>query len=90
MSSSPTAPRSNPTAVWSLALGLVSVATCLGPLAGIPAIVLGRRARVEVAATAGGGRDERMASAGVLLGWLSIPISLTVLFILFMSGAFGG
>ena len=90
MSLGPAAPRSNTKAVWSLVLGIVSVATCFGLLAGIPAIVLGRGAKRELAAAAGHEKGEGMASAGVLLGWLSIPISLTVLFILSMSGAFEG
>lgn len=90
MSFGPAVPRSNPKALWSLVLGIVSVATCFGFLAGIPAIVLGRGAKQELAAGAGPEKGEGMASAGVLLGWLSIPISLTVLFILYTSGAFEG
>ncbi len=90
MTFGPAAPRSNLKATWSLGLGIVSVATCFGLLAGVPAIVLGRNARREIAASAGREKGEGMASAGTLLGWLSIPISLTVLFVLYMSGAFEG
>lgn len=90
MSFGPAAPGNNPKAIWSLVLGIVSVATCFGLLAGIPAVILGRGAKQEITASAGQEKGEGMASAGVLLGWLSIPISLTVLFILYVSGAFEG
>lgn len=88
MTFGPDAPGYNPKAVWSLVLGVVSVVTCIGLLAGIPAIILGRGAKQEIAGSAGQEKGEGLASAGVLLGWLSIPISLTVLFILYMSGLF--
>lgn len=97
--------RTNAKAVASLVLGIVSIVTLLGVLAGIPAILLGRAARREIRGQGGAqGADrgaapggalgaaqggEWMATAGVVLGWLSIPVSVTVFTLLFAGGAFG-
>lgn len=59
-------------AVLSLVLGIFSVAFCFpGPLAGILAIVRGIRARREIRESGGRLKGNRLATAGVGLGWFS-------------------
>jgi hypothetical protein len=68
-------PPVNSTAVGALTCGLAVFLT-MG-LTGIPAIVLGHRARREVRAS--GQRGDGMALAGMILGWAGV--ALTALFI---------
>jgi len=66
-------------AIWSMILGIVSVALCAGALAGIPAVILGH---IGMSATKGpaakSGRG--MAIAGLATGYIGIGV--TALFIL--------
>jgi Domain of unknown function (DUF4190) len=59
--------------VWSLVLGLVAIFVC-GLLAGIPAVIVGNRAKRAVAA--GEANNPGMATAGIVLGWVSIILSI--------------
>jgi hypothetical protein len=61
------APQSNSKATWALVLGILSI-VCCGIFAGIPAIILGRKAQAE---GAGG-----TARAGEILGYVSIALTL--------------
>ena len=63
----PPAPSSNKS-TWALVLGILSL-VCLGILAGIPAIILGNQAKKELAGT---GAPTGMATAGVVMGWISV------------------
>lgn len=67
--------KANGKATWSLVLGILSVTLC-GLIAGIVAIVLGKQAQREIAAAGGleggGGR----ATVGIVLGWISVAISV--------------
>ncbi|HLN76492.1 MAG TPA: DUF4190 domain-containing protein [Nocardioidaceae bacterium] len=74
-------PQSNQKALWSMILGILSIVTC-GIFAGIPAIILGGSARKEIAGSGGMQSGEGMAKAGVILGWISVAI--TVLVIIFV------
>ena len=74
-------PQSNQKALWAMILGILSIVTC-GILAGIPAIILGSSARNEIAGSGGMQTGEGMAKAGVILGWISVAI--TVLVIIFV------
>ena len=78
-------PKNN-LAVWSLVLGIVSLVLC-GFVAGIPAIILGNNAKKAVAR--GEANNGGMATAGIVLGWISIGYTVLML-ILFMTGAVGG
>jgi hypothetical protein len=62
-------------AVLSLVLGLVGVLFA-GLFTGIPAIVIGQRARRAVRAGQAGG--DGMALAGVILGWIATVFSVLI------------
>jgi hypothetical protein len=78
-------PQANQKAFWSMILGILAIAPC-GPFAGIPALVLGRFAKKEIAAADGVQGGEGMATAGVVLGWISVAITITLLIIVVLSG----
>lgn len=67
----PTAPE----ALWSLILGIGSI-ICCGLILGIPAIILGSSAKKKIAASGGALGGEGMAKAGVILGWISVGLSI--------------
>ncbi len=76
----------NKKAMWSMILGIVSL-LCCGLFAGIPAIILSRSAKTEIAATGqqGGG----MATAGLVLGILACVWSVIwVILLLTGNGSF--
>ncbi|MFI2752304.1 DUF4190 domain-containing protein [Cellulomonas sp. P22] len=83
----------NDLAVWSLVLGIASfVLGCLF-FTGIPAVVLGNKAKQAVAA--GEANNPGLASAGVVLGWISIVLGavgvvFAVLAPLVLAGVFAG
>jgi len=62
----------NSLGVWSLVLGILSIVLC-GLFAGIPAIIVGNRSKRAVAA--GQANNGGMATAGVILGWISVALS---------------
>jgi hypothetical protein len=63
----------NSLAVWSLVLGLVGIFVC-GLFTGIPAIVVGHKARGAVAE--GQANNGGMATAGIVLGWIATILSI--------------
>jgi hypothetical protein len=63
----------NSLGVWSLVLGLVGL-VCLGFLTGIPAIIVGNKAKKAVAA--GEANNGGLATAGVIIGWVTIGLSV--------------
>ena len=72
-------PKNN-LAVWSLVLGLVGIfgsLGCFGFLPGIPAIIVGNRAKA--AAAQGQADNPGMATAGVVLGWVATVLSALAL-----------
>lgn len=71
--------QSNQKAMWSMILGILSIVAC-GILAGLPALILGSSARKEIEASGGAQTGAGMAKAGVILGWISVV--LTILFVL--------
>jgi hypothetical protein len=80
-------PQTNQKALWSMVLGIVSIVFC-GLLAGIPALILGNAAKREIAASGGAQGGLGMATAGVILGWISVAVTVLVLLIFFAGGAF--
>lgn len=79
------APQStNKKAIWSLVLGILGI-VCCGFFTGIPALILGNNAKKEIAA--GQGTGSGMATAGVVLGWISIAFGVIYL-ILALTGNF--
>ena len=70
----PGVPAANhPRATLILVLGILSI-PCCGLLTGIPAIILGNNAKKEIAA--GQGTGSGMATAGVVMGWISIALGI--------------
>ena len=69
--------QTNSKATWSLIAGILSVTLC-GLIAAILAIVLGKQAQAEIAASGGVQGGEVRAKWGIILGWISIAISVIV------------
>lgn len=68
-------PQQNQKALWSLILGIAGL-VCCGLFTGIPAWIIGRQAKAEIAASAGTQTGEGMAKAGVILGIISVVLSV--------------
>jgi len=66
----------NSNATISLVLGIVSIVLCLGFLAGVPAIILGGKAKKEIAASGGAQGGDGMATAGQVTGWIGTVFSV--------------
>lgn len=67
----PQGPRNHPSANAVLALGLASV-FCLGAIAGVPAILLGRKVLADAAREPGRWVNASSARVGVVFGWISV------------------
>lgn len=59
--------------LWAMILGIVSL-VCCGLFAGIPAVILGNKSKQAVAA--GLANNGSMATAGIIMGWISIAFSI--------------
>lgn len=68
----PVAPQTSGLAVASMILGILSIAMCLGPLAGIPAIIMGHKANSSIRRSGGLLQGSGMATAGLVTGYFSI------------------
>lgn len=68
-------------AIGAIALGVASM-TCLGFLAGIPAIVMGAMARKEIDRSQGALKGGRLAAGAIVTGLFGTGISLIVLIML--------
>ena len=77
----------NSLAVWSLVLGIVSFVLSCGLFTGIPAVIVGNNAKKAVAR--GEANNGGMATAGVILGWIAIVLSVLgiILFAVLFSNA---
>ena len=73
--------RRTRTAIASFVLGLFSV-LCLGFLAGLPAIVLGYKARRQIEQAPARFKGSGLALAGMTLGWLSVIPTLFVAWVI--------
>ena len=79
----------NSLGIWSFVLGLVGILLSCGLFTGIPAIIVGNRAKAAVAQ--GQANNGGLATAGVVLGWIATVLSvLGIVFfvILIATGAF--
>jgi hypothetical protein len=84
-SSAPTAGK----AVGALVCGIVGLAVC-APV-GIAAIVLGRQARSDIAASSGPVRGDGMAQAGLIMGWIAVGLLIlgVLVFVIVLATAVG-
>lgn len=71
----------SPKAIWSLVLGIVAL-TCLGCIAGVPAIICGHMALAHIKKSAGLFTGDGMAIAGLIMGYLSLAMMIVVIPIL--------
>src|SRR5687767_1154094 len=65
-------PQTSGLAIASMVLGIASIVMCLGPLAGIPAVILGHKANSDIRKSGGAIQGGGMATAGLVTGYLSI------------------
>jgi hypothetical protein len=63
----------NQLGVWALVLGIAGIVLC-GLFAGIPAIIVGNNAKR--AAAQGEANNGGLGTAGVILGWISVGLSV--------------
>lgn len=78
----------NDLAVWSLVLGIASFVLGCMFVTGIPAVILGGKAKS--AAESGEADNPGLATAGIVLGWVSIglsALSVLVIVVLFVGMA---
>jgi hypothetical protein len=68
--------RTDGGAIASLILGIASIALCLSVFAGIPAIILGHISYSKIKKSMGRLKGEGMALAGLILGYISLPMVL--------------
>ena len=68
------APVQNQKALWSMILGIVGLLCCV--IGGIVAIIIGGQAKAEIAGSGGTQTGEGMAKAGVIMGWISIGLTI--------------
>ena len=67
----PSVPQTEPSAIISLVLGILSV-TIFGILTGIPAVIVGNAARKKIRANPQQLTGEGLATAGIVTGWIRI------------------
>jgi len=77
----------NGKAIASLVLGICSIVLCLGFLAGIPAVILGRMAKREIAE--GNGTGEGLATGGLITGIIGIVLGVLWLLYIILVVAIG-
>ncbi|HET6840802.1 MAG TPA: DUF4190 domain-containing protein [Candidatus Angelobacter sp.] len=73
-------PPTDPKAIWSMVLGILSVVCCgIGIFAGIPAVILGHISHSNIQKSGGALKGEGLAIAGLVLGYGSVLLSFLVL-----------
>ena len=82
-------PPNHKDAVPSLVLGILSLVLC-GFVTGIPAMILGRRAKREIQASGGALGGEGMATAGFVTGLISTVIAGAAFVLVVLVFIFGG
>src|SRR4051812_43510939 len=74
----PAQPRTESLAITSLILGILSL-TCMLCLTGVPAIICGHIARGRIEKSSGTLGGAGMALAGLIMGYLSLLLSLLII-----------
>ncbi|HMF89693.1 MAG TPA: DUF4190 domain-containing protein [Candidatus Angelobacter sp.] len=74
-------------AVISLVLGILSIVS-LSILAGIPAIILGRMSKRNIRASAGQLGGDGLATAGIVMGWISVVLAVVFLLVIILMLAY--
>lgn len=68
----PPPPQTSGLAVTSLVLGVISVLMCMGPLAGIPAVICGHMALSKIGRSRGEQTGKGLAIGGLVSGYIGI------------------
>ena len=74
-------PQTSGLAIASLVCGIASFVFCLGPLTGIAAVITGTKGRQEIDRSGGRQTGREMATAGLILGWVAIGITVAAIVI---------
>jgi type IV pilus assembly protein PilA len=74
-------PKTDGKATASMILGVLSI-TCFWILAGIPAIILGHMSKSSIAKSMGRLKGDGMATAGLVMGYLSTVVGLPMILII--------
>lgn len=72
----------HPLAIWALVLGILSL-YCLGIAAAVPAVICGYIARSQIRSEPNRFEGGGMATAGIIIGMLSIAINVLLAFAVF-------
>ncbi len=67
-------PQQSGLALASMILGICGIVLCLGPLAGIPAVICGHFAQSKIKQSGGAIGGGGMATAGLITGYISIAM----------------
>ena len=78
----------NSLGVWALVLGVASLVLSCFFLTGIPAIILGRQG--QRAADEGLANNRGMSTAGLVLGWIAVGLSLVGVVVAVIAALVGG
>lgn len=79
----PGPPPNSGKAVTALVLGIVGLVVC--QVVGVAAIIVGKQANEEIAASRGTLGGEGLAQVGIVLGWVAVALmALGVVFLLFV------
>jgi hypothetical protein len=73
----PPPPSQNTNAIVSLVLGILGLTSCY-ILTGLPALILGYKARREIDGSGGRQTGRGLATAGIALGWVSVGLTAAV------------
>lgn len=87
--SSPYGGQTDGMAIASLICGIASFVAC-GAITGIAAIILGTMSRRKIDQSGGAIGGRGMATAGLVLGWISVVLTVIVVVILIIVAASGG
>jgi hypothetical protein len=83
----PAAAPNSGLAIASLVLGILSM-VCTGILTAIPAVITGHMARGEIRKSAGRIDGDGMALTGLILGYITIALTVVALILVFGFGLF--
>ena len=75
-------PPNSGKAVTALVLGILGIVVC--QVLGVAAIIVGKQANDEIAASGGRLGGDGLAKAGIILGWVAVALLIVTAVILFL------
>ena len=85
----PAGPPTANEAIWALVLGIGSFLLC-GIFMAIPAIILGNNAKKKISSSGGQYTGDGLATAGIVLGWIQVGLTILAVVVALMILAAGG